>query len=626
VLALVLALPARLWDLGSFLTTDEIFWVGRSARFVRALDSGDLARTLQSGHPGVPTMWLAALGARPSRIEPVGGSRGQLSRSEVTSHGEFMEVLAASRSGFAVASSVMIALLAAIACGLFGTPVGLLSAVLLALDPFLLAHSRLVHIDATLALLSSVALFAGLRRWAGGDRGWLVLSAVAAGLAMLCKAPALLTVAVVPIASLGLQGWRRLGQAGWWLEMAMWGAIALAAYVVAWPAMWVAPLATLGAVLEFVRDNSSLSSREPVIDTGYYAWTLLLRTSPLSLVGLMAALAVVRPTRGAATFLLIFALGFGVAMTIGAKYADRYLLPIFPPIDVLAAIGICRAIVRVRWRLVGIIAFGMIALWTAHGIWESRPYFTTYANPALGGQPVAATRLGHGWGEGLDQVAATLNRRPNADRLVVAMPDEIYTTVLDAQFRGRVGPSSGADATAYDYLVVYARSFALARRPEYFDDRYLGWTPDQVVRIGGVDYAWVYETRRGAPVGVLFSDGTLLERYSVDSAIARRGRPLEVRLRWRVGHSSSDGRRVSVALVGGAGPIAEAEAPLEDRPNVETSLQLSVAGDAAAGRTQLVVRLLGRDGRAIVAAAPTFPGREPQPFADAVVTRDIDVR
>ena len=69
LLALVLvlvALPPRLLATDRFVTTDELFWVGRSAAFGRAIETGQLGQTFQTGHPGVTTMWTAWLGMGPT--------------------------------------------------------------------------------------------------------------------------------------------------------------------------------------------------------------------------------------------------------------------------------------------------------------------------------------------------------------------------------------------------------------------------------------------------------------------------------------------------------------------------------------------------------------------------------
>jgi hypothetical protein len=48
--------------LGVFLTPDEYRWLGRTRDFLLGILSRDWAATLQTGHPGVTTMWMGSLG------------------------------------------------------------------------------------------------------------------------------------------------------------------------------------------------------------------------------------------------------------------------------------------------------------------------------------------------------------------------------------------------------------------------------------------------------------------------------------------------------------------------------------------------------------------------------------
>src|SRR5436190_23592115 len=79
----LLAVWPRMVGLETFVTTDEIFWVGRSGNFARALASGRLASTFQTGHPGVTTMWAGLLGMGRERGQRLGGDRREVPRSPV---------------------------------------------------------------------------------------------------------------------------------------------------------------------------------------------------------------------------------------------------------------------------------------------------------------------------------------------------------------------------------------------------------------------------------------------------------------------------------------------------------------------------------------------------------------
>src|SRR5262245_23253851 len=81
LIALALAVVApgpRCSGLADFYTIDEAYhWPARVRLFSEALRQGDWAATDLTGHPGVTTMWLGALGRRlgqASGVRDLGGS------------------------------------------------------------------------------------------------------------------------------------------------------------------------------------------------------------------------------------------------------------------------------------------------------------------------------------------------------------------------------------------------------------------------------------------------------------------------------------------------------------------------------------------------------------------------
>jgi hypothetical protein len=264
------------------------------------------------------------------------------------------------------------------------------------------------------------------------------------------------------------------------------------------------------------------------------------------------------------------------------------------------------------------------------------PYELTYANPLMGGNPAAHRTIASGWGEGLDEVARYLNDHAGGSRSRVAMPGEIYTTVLDAQLNGTVAPAEGFDAGAYDAFVVYLRNNQLGERPPFFDDELLTWTPDQTVTLSGVTYAWIYSTRAGAPVGAVFGDLLALDGYGLDTAVPRIGRRLELRLRWRALQPLPKGLGVIVELrPAGSGRPIRMTLPLEPSgepstwiPLERTSVayQLPLDPSLQSGDYVLAVRVVGADGETL--PVTTQPSRPPGvgSEADAVPLRRIQPR
>lgn len=651
----LLALPPRLLDTDRFVTTDELFWIGRAAAFGRAIETGQLSATFQSGHPGVTTMWTAWLGMG-ALARDLAPSRREVSRREVSQSPSFMPALATARQAFGVVTALGIGVLALLAWKLFGPGPAALGGLLLALDPFFLAHSRLVHIDASLTLWMSLALVAGLARVQGGSWWTLVVCGVSTGLALLSKSPALILLGLMPLALLwrpGVPADRTQVRAAF-RDLAIWAALTVLTFVVVWPAVWSSPVETANRFLGFVRDNANPDNAAAADDLGvgalFYPLVFLLRSTPLTLVGLLGLLAPPwkRPSSRAAMMLLVFVFAFGAAMTVAAKGFDRYLLPIFPALDLLAGLGLWRLVslvassVRLRLdlgrrQLAGGLAASVLILGSGGWwVWSAWPYALTYANPLLGGNPAAHRTIASGWGEGLDQAARYLNEHSTSGRLRVAMPGEIYTTVLDAQLSGTVAPAEGYDAGVTDALVVYLRNKQLGERPPYFDEELLAWTPDQTVVLNGVPYAWVYSTRAGAPVGATFGEALVLDGYGLDTASPRTGRRLELRLRWRPLAQLPPGLGIIVELRPASGerpfrltlPLEPTGDPprwtLEERTSVAYQLQLD--GALAPGDYILAVRVIGADGEPLpVTTQPKRPpGVSSEP--DAVPLRRVQPR
>ncbi|MGH7928884.1 MAG: hypothetical protein ACREQV_13940, partial [Candidatus Binatia bacterium] len=179
----------RLIGLGNVLTVDEPLWQSRAGQFIRALSVGQFEETLVAGQPGITTAWLAG----------------------IVDH---YHSLAASQAVIAVATGLLVLIITYFLVYLWGWRWAVTAGFLLALNPFLLGHSRVVHTDALLALFylaSLCALLAGLlpvQKTKSPIRRYIVVSAVLAAFALLTKLFALL---IIPTALL-IIGWSYIRQ------------------------------------------------------------------------------------------------------------------------------------------------------------------------------------------------------------------------------------------------------------------------------------------------------------------------------------------------------------------------------------------------------------------------------
>lgn len=617
-----LVLAPRLLATDVFVTTDELFWLGRSGTFARALNQGRFDQTFLSGHPGVTTMWSAVVSLGLERAQQFAGPRREVSRREVSQHPDFMAALARARLGVGMVTGLAALAMAALVWRLFGPLSGTLAAGLLAFEPFLLAHSRLLHIDAELASFIGLALLAAIAGWTGRLGSWVMLmSGVATGLALLAKAPASILLGFIPLLGLALLGPSALRSPRTWILGALWALSALATYLAVWPAMWTSAGSTLGQVLAFMRDNTNpphalgpIGEERASVGPLFYVHTLLLRTSPITLAGLVLALVAClmvpgrerRVWRHGTAAILGFAVLFGLLMTFAAKNFDRYLLPVFPLLAVVSGFGWAAALRAVALRSRGLTAILATIVLGAHAAltFATAPYYLTYFNPLAGGAERGTRLIASGWGEGLDRVAEYLDGQNNASRLRVGLPGEIYTTVLGAQTSAQVTPADAADATAYDYLVVYIRNRQLGESAPAMDERHLPWQPEQVVRVHGIDYAWIYDTRQGAPVRVHLGSDVMLHGYTTNSVRIRPGQTLQLTLFLEGSMADSI---IEARLLNVAGQVV-AHQQIGGTTSGAVRVMLSTAAEAESGEYVLSTRIVDSLGRPLVSERTSADG------------------
>ncbi|MEO8085118.1 MAG: phospholipid carrier-dependent glycosyltransferase, partial [Ardenticatenales bacterium] len=321
VAVFALALGPRLWRIDAHLTPDEMRWVCRTVGFHTGLATGDLPLTLQTGHPGVVTMWLGGLGL-PVAPEAAWSKACLESRSSELLYALgsadrhiILDRLYAGRRRIALSTALMAALIVWLAGRLLGRRTALVATPLVALDPFWLAHARFLHLDAVVTGLMSIALLTlllyligpvddGSRRPAihghapPTRRRWLIGSGIALGLALAAKSPALFVIGYGGVLWLALARRRRTGLRTMVGEGVLWLAVAAATIVAVWPAMWVEPITVLRTVaIDFTRHGTATLERASYFagvirdDAGplFYATVWWLRTSPLVLAGVALA-------------------------------------------------------------------------------------------------------------------------------------------------------------------------------------------------------------------------------------------------------------------------------------------------------------------------------------------------
>ncbi len=435
----VVALVPHSLGLADFYTIDEAYhWPYHVREFSEALRTHHWAATNRAGHPGVTTMWLGSLGrwlALRAGIHSPGIGDGALYLS-------YLRLPVAVVNGLAVVVGYLLLR------RLLRPGTALLAAALWAVSPFVIAHSRLLHLDALLTsfiTLSLLLLLIALDDTEGVTiNGWripLLLSGVFGGLALLTKGPSLMLPPLVGLYLLLLSPkapWRQRVTCAL-RRFFLWFAVAAVVFVALWPAMWVTPVAAVWRVLVEVVQNGGqphdggnffFGRAVPDPDPFFYPVVVVWRGTPVMLFGLLLLpFALWERSRERRILVALggFAVLFALGLTIGQKKLDRYLLPIWPSLEILAATGIRAAIndvaaliksrsstvlPRVVQALTVLVPMGAVL---TVGLIDLRyyPYYLSYFNPLLGGGAVAERVVLVSWGEGLEQVGSWLSQRPD---------------------------------------------------------------------------------------------------------------------------------------------------------------------------------------------------------------------
>jgi hypothetical protein len=535
LLALFLAawLP-RTIGLDRFVTVDERKWLTRAANFYQALSQGEWSQTFQREHPGVTVMWAGTAALLQHYPAYAQEAPGQFTWEEENLEDWLVQQTTLTPLALLTAGRRWIVLIISLAIAVgylplrkvLGAPLAALATLFIAWDPFAIALSQQLHPDGFVAALTALALLLWLAwRYGGHQRRYLLASGVVMGLAWLTKTPAIF------LALTGVLLW--IGDFGFWKRrtavrlykiqnpqseiqnLLLWGCVATLTFVLLWPAMWVDPLGTLRLMAtemsEYVERHTTVNYfwGQPVADPGplFYPVALLFRASPALLIGLIAALVAGWRQKGpfaepvvrqVAFGLLLFTFVLTVGMTLGAKKFDRYLLPAFPALNVLAAlgwVGVIRRVVGTHGRASLLVTCLVFFLHALPGLLHY-PYYLTYFNPLVGGTRTAPAVLFVGWGEGLDAAARWLNAQPNAAqaRVVTWYADGPVSYFFDGQ-AVEVGYGSPLSWLDTDYAVVYVNQWQRHLPSPEAIDYFLAQTPVHTIRSGGLDLAYVYDLR-----------------------------------------------------------------------------------------------------------------------------------
>jgi hypothetical protein len=204
--------------------------------------------------------------------------------------------------------------------------------------------------------------------------------------------------------------------------------------------------------------------------------------------------------------LLLMVLVITVLMSFGEKKFDRYILPVYPALDLVAGLGwfaLFWQLMQNKWR--GVLHYApifiavVVILIQIGDSMRTFPYYLSYYNPLLGGSRKAPEVMQIGWGEGLDQAAEYINAKPNGDKLKVASwyPEGCFSYFFDGnnlpmEYFTDTSSDQWKRFTSADYAVVYINQWQ-RQIPEAVLEYVSQLTPEHSIWINGLEYARIYK-------------------------------------------------------------------------------------------------------------------------------------
>ncbi len=547
----ILCVP-RLLSLDTHWSSDEARWLRRSANFMSAVSQSRFSETLNAYHPGVMTMWIS--GVRVFFTEP------DVNLINLVQARWLIGIVV--WIGIGIACLLVYRLFGRWVA--FTSFVCLAYSPL-----FLAQTRRIhTDALATVFILLTVLLFLSFCQQRQ-HQSLLVFSGIAFGLAVLSKSYALILLLWVPLCLfLFWNREKRIGQfLIHFAEVLCFLSCAVLTSFVLWPIFWtpllvLMALGLLGVTITLLR--GTFNERPPIVniiaagiglgllcfsmtqtvwrvfervnwaittphevehfflgkivnDPGwlFYLFVFTINSTPLmlplTLVGVSQLWKKRKNSESNAHHLLMalafFAVVFlfTVCLSITSKKFSRYLLPTFPIIEILSAIGFVEGLKwiftalrsrfgtaeteRYKVTLTVIVCIGFFVI-QIMPVLTLHPYYGTYYNLCWRGTDITKI-ITIGDASGLDIAAKYLNNKSDAEKLVVQV-SPLATEIVQRYFRGHVFRANREVKVIPDYEIVYIRDAQVERVPQTgtFNGKL-----EHVITLNGIDYVWIYRVK-----------------------------------------------------------------------------------------------------------------------------------
>lgn len=388
----ILFLLTRLLFVGmEEINPDTVNWYYRSEQFVVGLKSGDLAKTYQHYHPGVPLMWMMG-----TTIEI---SKRLTDWGPVINHENFLNFHVTNKIVMTLVQLVVSLFLIFVLGKIIGNLKAVLVTLLFSLEPFFIGNSRFLHLDVLLSLFMFLTLCTAYYNFIKLDKPkvvWTVLLAVFSALTFLTKS---IGISIVPMVVLLIF----VGGKDRVKHLLLYIALFVLSLPFILPAMFTNYIGVIQNIfLEALRignknGHEQVFLGEETMNAGFWFYfaVLAIKFSPLMLFASVLGFINVYKNRSSKDFkfyllLAVYYIGYFLVMSLLSKKLDRYMIPLYPFLAVFAVYAFDKyyKAADVRAKVFGVV-FTLLTFLNVYSVLQNFPYYFTYASPVIGGAPVA---------------------------------------------------------------------------------------------------------------------------------------------------------------------------------------------------------------------------------------------
>lgn len=480
---------------------DAVNWHFRSEQFIVGLKSGDFLKTYQHYHPGVTLMWVMGV--------PIEIARQINPSFRVYNQDNFLRLHQIAKYSLVLTQLALSIVLILALKEILGLRKSIFAVSIFTFEPFFLGNSRLLHMDVLLTLFVVLSLTYGYKYYTRRSVTYAIFSGVFAGLSFLTKSVGLLTVvAPIILATIVMTfltpptSKKRLDRKRSIMYLSAFLLSTVATIFILFPALWVNPKFVLSDIFnEGLRigtrrghEQVVLGDATDVAGPSFYPLVILLKTSPLIWLGIgLFIFQIIRNHRKYQnvdkTFLLyltVFYLVYFLGMTLASKKIDRYMIPLFPLLGIVSAIGINQAFVNTRGRY-SKIALLVTGIGVFYPLFKLYPYYFTYTNPLFGSAENANKITGQKpFGIGIPELKS---------RLINKYGDGVSLGFIDKKPMSMIYPNS----KLFDIRETGTSKYALIilgpneEMPQNVLDGKFKFVQDDAMYINGLEFWRVYK-------------------------------------------------------------------------------------------------------------------------------------